>query len=41
MRDDEFTRKLKLDELAYWEAFVLIAKNFLGNQRAEKYMLSL
>ena len=41
MRDGEFTRKLKLDELAYREAVVLVVKSFLGSQRAEKYMSSL
>ena len=43
MRDDEFTSKLKPDDLAYWEAVMLIVKSFLGtsNQRAEKYMPSL
>jgi len=25
------------DELASWEAFVLVVKNFLGNQGAENY----
>jgi len=41
MLDDEFTSKLIPDELVYLEAFVLFVKNFLGNQRAEKYMPSL
>jgi len=38
MRDNEFTSKLKPDELENWEAFVPVVKNSIGNQRAEKYM---
>ena len=41
MRDNEFISKLMPDELAHWEACLLVAKNFLGDQRAEKYMPSL
>src|SRR6218665_20287 len=37
MRDDEFTSKLKPDELASWEVFVLVVKNSLGNQIAKNY----
>jgi len=37
MRDNEVTSKLKSDELAPWETFVLVVKNFLGNKRAGNY----
>src|SRR6218665_3011567 len=37
MRDDELTSKLTSDELASWEAIVIVAKTFLGNQRANNY----
>jgi hypothetical protein len=37
MRDDAFTSKLNKLELAAWDAFVLVVKNFLGNHRADNY----
>ncbi|XP_066228790.1 ATP-dependent DNA helicase PIF1-like [Saccopteryx leptura] len=35
--DEELARKMNKEEIAAWQSFVAITKNFLGNKKAENY----
>ena len=37
IRDPEFENSMNQEELEAWKAFVLIVKNFLGNNKARNY----